>query len=242
LCGLLAGCEDRPVEEAPPLHAESPRTEPPPRVEQPPPPFGGEVDSEGRTLRCPDRRFSLTRPWWFVFSDRDSQDLNCPTGTSDSRLITAVAPQEELGSCTVSWRGTLRDSVEHRFAGVGAELAWADLSPYTAITLMTRGDGQEYRLELIDADQTTNDQGCADPDWDFHGTAFRCGVGDDSWRAVTIRLDRLRQGGWGTARPLDLTAVDRLHVRTRSGADGDFACDFFIQSITRRDGDILPLQ
>ncbi len=63
-----------------------------------------------------------------------------------------------------------------------------------------------------------------------------------AWSAVTIPFDTLRQSGWGTARALDLSAVDRLHVRTQSEADGDFACDFWIQSVTSARGDVLPLQ
>ena len=234
MCGLLAGCD------TPPAEAPLPRTAPPARVEVPSPPFGGAASPDGLTLRCPSTRLALTRPWWFVFSD--TGDADCPVGASESRLLTPTGPPDALGACTVSWRGTLRDGAPHRFAGVGTALAWADLTPYSAITLMTRGDGASYRLELIDSDHDTSDEGCEDPDWDFHGSAFRCGTGGAAWSAVTIPFDTLRQSGWGTARALDLSAVDRLHVRTQSEADGDFACDFWIQSVTSARGDVLPLQ
>ena len=237
---LLTGCEDGPpADDGPP-----PRPTPAAKVEHPEPPYGGEVGPEGRTLRCPSRRIALTRPWWYAYSDRDSWDMSCPTGTSESRLHT-VEVTEDTGSCTVGWSGTLQgESEQHTFAGVGTELAWADLSPYTAVTVMTRGDGQRYRMELIaDLSSTDGSQaGCDDPSWDVHGAQLVCGDGTAAWRPVTLKLSAFRQEGWGTPRELDLSQVNRLHVRTGTSTKGSFACDFWIQSVTMKGGERLQFQ
>ena len=235
LCALLLlGCNDPPPEDVP-------RSEPPVKVERPQPPQGGEVDATGTLLRCPSRRFAMTQPWWFVYSDKDNEDPDCPTGFSESRLHT-VTVTEQTGTCTVGWTGTLRQGAAYRFAGVGAEMAWADLRPYTDITVMTRGDGQTYRMELVDGADTESERGCEDSDWDNHGVQFVCGDGQEGWKAVTMKLSDFVQEGWGTPRDLDLTGVDRVHVRTTADTTETFACDFWIQSVTLRDGNILPFQ
>jgi hypothetical protein len=187
------------------------------------------VSADGRSLSCVDDPNSGLIPPWFAFSDQDLNGFvddkgvpHCEHGASTVQLSQTVGPDGAW--CPVAMQGHLDATHHGPFAGIAIRFDQADRRDFEGLVLTTRGDGQRYRLDLVDLYQDARLDGqCDDEDLNHPGTWFSCGDGSGGWREVTISFDELRQRpDWGPAHTLELRDLRRMAVVYDGIADTDW--------------------
>lgn len=183
-----------------------------------------------RVAECEEHFGSPIGRYWYTFADD-----TCHQGTSVSLFQLLHNGSDGLG-CTLRWFGIVTTKYAEGFAGAGVNVDREDLAQKRRLLMEVRGDGRSYRAQFVfksqlDEEAKQTDCGKGTDPTDYYGQEFVCGDGTGAWREVTLDLTALKQFGYGTQIPLDLSQAERFQVVTRLHAEHGFQCEFRIIAV-----------
>lgn len=171
--------------------------------------------------------------YWYPFTDQNQPgEKACNHGSSSSDIRVALGGSPP-SPCHLEWRATLKSDHRFAFAGMGVSLGEVTLQRYGKLYMITRGDGQTYRVKFpMQEQQVRARQGaCGNDDWNAFGANFICGNGTSRWSVVRVELSQLqrdpawRSRGTGAQTPLNLADVKAIEFQTVGSSGQSFQCD-----------------
>ena len=162
---------------------------------------------------CSEDFMTSLETYWYTYDD--TEEPNNGTSVSERTLLSSGGYGDS--ECALSWTGTVTDTYEYGFAGLGMELGDLDMSGYSEMVLVVRGDGDNYRVKFPLRSQVN--------EFDYLGKNFSCGDGSSNWQEVRIKLDSLAQEGWGEKVDLDKSQMFQLQFQTTTRPISSFNCD-----------------
>lgn len=158
---------------------------------------------------------------WSPFTDD-----GCATDNATSIVVTSWQGTEPRW-CETRWTAHV-PAEAGSFAGIESEVM-TDLTKVKSIKFQVRGEGRSVRGQLAAREQIheggMGDDDCHSEWYDFFGEVFRCGDGTEAWKDVELKLDELKQRGWGRVIEKKLEDLVRFQVVTEERPVEAFQCE-----------------